>query len=110
MRWRWVVPPGWNSIDPDLTVNAALSLSSPVDHVYGTTPSVAGRIGFSVPLGKKQAATPVAAAGPSATEAQLSERVEALQQQVQQLQTMLQRQPAPAPSPAPSDQVIRGLW
>ena len=99
-----------NGIYPDLAVNAALSLANPVDYVYGTTPSVAGRIGFSVPLGKKRVVTPVVAAAPSATEAQLSERVETLQQQVQQLQYLLQRQPSPAPAPAPSGQVIRGLW
>jgi autotransporter adhesin len=99
-----------NGIYPDLAVNAALSLANPVDYVYGSTPSVAGRIGFSVPLGKKRAVTPVVATGPSASEAQLAERVEVLQQQVQQLQNMLQRQPTPAPSPAPSGQVIRGLW
>ena len=98
-----------NGIYPDLAVNAALSLATPVDYVYGSTPSVAGRIGFSVPLGKKRV-TPVVAAAPSATEAQLSERVETLQQQVQQLQYLLQRQPSPAPAPAPSGQVIRGLW
>ena len=100
-----------NGLYPDLAVNAALSLTSPVDYVYGSTPSVAGRIGFSVPLGKKRAVTPVVAAGPSASDAQLAERVETLQQQVRQLQYLLQRQPTPAPSPASfGGQVIRGLW
>ncbi len=99
-----------NSVYPDLAVNAALSLANPVDYVYGTTPSVAGRVGFSVPLFKPKNAAPVAVVSPAS--AQLAQQVETLQQQVQQLQWQLQRQPAPAPapSPAPSGQVIRGLW
>lgn len=96
-----------NGIYPDLAVNAALSLANPVDYVYGTTPSVAGRVGFSVPLFKPKNAAPVVAAVPSPA---LAQQVETLQRQVQQLQWQLQQQPAPAPAPAPSGQVIRGLW
>jgi autotransporter adhesin len=94
---------------PDVSLNAAISLTNSVDYVYGSTPSFAGRVGFSFPLGKKREQSQTQAAN-TAPDPQLAERVEILQQQVQQLQYLLQRQASPAPNPAPSGQLIRGLW
>jgi prefoldin subunit 5 len=41
-----------------LHLNGALSYSPSIDYDYGSTPSVAGRLGFSFPLGRIAKATP----------------------------------------------------
>jgi len=73
-----------------LHLNGALSYSPSVDYDYGNTPSVAGRLGFSFPLGRIAKATPkndvAQAEGSPAFQAYLSEmegNIDALQSDVE---------------------------
>jgi hypothetical protein len=73
-----------------LHLNGALSYSPSIDYDYGSTPSVAGRLGFSFPLGRIAKATPkndvAQAEGSPAFQAYLSEmegNIDALQSDVE---------------------------
>ena len=71
-------------------LNGALSYSPSIDYDYGSTPSVAGRLGFSFPLGRIAKTTPkndvAQAEGSPAFQAYLSEmegNIDALQSDVE---------------------------
>ena len=80
---------------PDISINAAISLANPVDYFYGSTPSVAGRIGFSVPLGVKRAGSTASPPPQPGSAVAMDGATAELSQQVRQLQLqhlLLQRQ------------------
>jgi hypothetical protein len=70
----------------DVSINAAISLAKSVDYVYGSTPSLAGRIGVSFPLGKKNVESNQNNISQKEQNSLLISRVDALQRQVEFLQ------------------------
>ena len=64
-----------------LHLNGALSYAPSIDYGYGSTPSVAGRLGVSFPLGKVSTAKTIAMAK--------AEEITALKQKLQQLEQQL---------------------
>jgi hypothetical protein len=70
----------------DVSINAAISLANSVDYVYGSTPSFAGRIGVSFPLGKKNVEPSQNNISQKEQNSLLTTRLDALQRQVEFLQ------------------------
>jgi uncharacterized coiled-coil protein SlyX len=66
-----------------LHLNGALSYSPSVDYAYGSTPSIAGRLGFSFPLGKIAKATTTNASEVIEYRSEISETMLKLKSDVQ---------------------------
>ncbi len=70
----------------DVSINAAVSLTNSIDYVYGRTPSFAGRIGVSFPLGKKRVEPSQNNISQKEQNSLLITRLDALQRQVEFVQ------------------------